>query len=493
MGKPFKLSIISDFKDLLKGADNAADSLESIGDTLDAVAKDSDRATDRLERDFTTAFRAVKKSSKTTGDAIGDDLHRGTREAGKGLDELKDESASTAREAAASFDGSAESIADAFQEVAANAFAGFGPAGAAAGLAVALGLGMALSALQDLADKEAEAKEATIDLAREIGDVGGNPAAIDWATRLRDRLYEITDKKEWWEFWQNTPKTRLEEWSSKARQFGVSMADVARGIAGDQAGLDRAMETLNRKIEEQRRLLQDVHGDDEQRDRQRRAIYGQIAGLEQFRDAISREADTAAGAAGLNQELTDAISGMSDAVHDSAQATEEYQSKVAEALDSAGESWQKYVQDGVVNLGAYNDAIAAQAAAVQGFEANLVTASKLMSDEALGYLRAMGPEAAPLLDAFLNAPLAQQQRTAANWDMLGRASTDGYRQGLALDQAVGAAAQAAQNTANANPVKVPTWLDASGLNVAVRNAVQNAQNAAPPIVIRVTTQPTTVP
>ncbi len=81
--------------------------------------------------------------------SLGKKTKKAAEEGKSGMDDFKQEANQTARESAASFDGSAESIVDVFQEVAANAFQGFGPAGAVAGLAIAAGIGLGVKAFED--------------------------------------------------------------------------------------------------------------------------------------------------------------------------------------------------------------------------------------------------------------------------------------------------------------------------------------------------------
>ena len=481
MGKPFKLAILSDFGDLLRGTRDAADALDNVGESLDDVARDSDDAADKLKRSFTDSLDAVKKAGRDTSRAMGDDVKDGARKAGDGLDKLKGEADSTAREAAASFDGSVESIADMFQELSANAFAGFGPAGALAGLAIAAGIGIGIGKLTEMADKATDAKESVLDLADELADVDGNPAALDWAARLRDRLKEITDNKEWWEVWQDSPRTRLEEWSDAARRYGLDMRDMARGVAGDTAALDRVLDALNGRIREQEQASADLAAQTGATG----ALYVDLAAdARGFRDALQDEAGLAAEAATVHRELADAVASVDDAARDSAQATSDYRDAVADSLNDAGTSWTDYVKNGKLNLAEYNKAIEDQAKAVEQFERNLVTSSATLSAEALGYIRAMGPEAAPLLQAFVDAPLDQQRRTAANWDRLGRVATDGYVEGLALDTATRNAINGAQGTANSTPVQIPATLTTAGLARAVADAAQTATNNAPTIWLR---------
>ena len=481
MGKPFKLTILSDFGELLRGTKDAGDGFEELADTLDDVARDGDDAADKLEKSFKASLDSVRKEAGTTGKAMGDDLRDGTRKAGEGMSELKDEAASTAREAAASFDGSAESISDVFQEVAANAFAGFGPAGAVAGLAVAAGIGLAVTAMQGYAEEVTAAKESTLDLADELADVGNDPGALDWAARLRDRMKEITDNREWFEFWQDAPRTRFEEWSEAAEKYGVNMSDVTRAVTGDQRALDAVMGELNRRIGEQEAAA--LAAAQATGDMGIAAVDG-AGPMREFRDAVAEEASMVSEAVEFNRSLAGAIGEVSDAATDSAAITEDYRAAVADSLTGAGESWQQYTKNGKVNLAEYNKAIEEQAKAVEQFEVNVVTASRNLSQEALDYVRSLGPEAAPLLQSFVDAPLAQQERTARNWDMLGRAATDGYRESVQLESVTARALEGAQRTATNSPIRFGTTLNSAGIGQAVATLAQTASNNAPPVVLR---------
>jgi len=138
---------------------------EKATETLKDETKDTARA---IEQEFRDSYRKVKSSS--------DD---GMGHAKEGVQDFKDEAQQSARETAASFDGSFESIADLAQEVAANAFAGFGPAGAAAGVAVALGLGVAVDQFNKIDEASKDALQSAYDYAYGIG------AAFDAADKVR--------------------------------------------------------------------------------------------------------------------------------------------------------------------------------------------------------------------------------------------------------------------------------------------------------------------
>jgi hypothetical protein len=213
--------------------------------TIKAIDKGKTEAT------ITADTSAAEKSTKSVQDGLDKVAHtkvearidldmrgveRGTRRAEDSLGEFKDEANSTAKEAAASFDGSADSIADAFQEVAANAFVGFGPAGAAAGLAVALGLGTAIAKTQELAEENNELRETIVGNAQAIADgtYDARQAFIDWTAEIRE------DNA--WTFWTDEARSNLQLLAEAVAAAGGELGELAEPLVNGD--LDAATTTL---------------------------------------------------------------------------------------------------------------------------------------------------------------------------------------------------------------------------------------------------------
>jgi hypothetical protein len=258
-GKPIDIPIKID-ADADKGASEITDALSNIEDSLKDVDKASDKTSKALEddfedagkkidRDLTKALKEVKDESKSTGKAIGKNVKDGTDKAGEGLGELKDESKSTAKEAAASF-GSIEDSIDALQEVAANAFVGFGPAGMAAGLIAAVGIGLAVSALQDNADKINENKDKMLDLAKTIKDNGGALREADYIQSMEDYGFAIQDTKEWFEIFQKDAVSGFEELRNQSDKTGVSLGDIFKGRFGSLQDAQKVYGQLQNKLKD---------------------------------------------------------------------------------------------------------------------------------------------------------------------------------------------------------------------------------------------------
>lgn len=195
--------------------------LGRVEDHARDAATDTSKSAEKMERSFREAFDAVKSESKKAGDDVADSTKRGFDKAKEGAGEFRDEANSTAREAAASFDGSADSIAGTFQEVAANAFAGFGPAGAAAGLAAAVGIGVMWSSFQ--ADAEA-AKARITEMAEAMIEANTRVVGADF---INDQLKAIYTDAE-------GAAIKLDELRTAAEQTGVTESTLARAFAGDQ-------------------------------------------------------------------------------------------------------------------------------------------------------------------------------------------------------------------------------------------------------------------
>lgn len=170
--------------------EDAEKALQKLGDT--DAGKDAARDLDKLEDALKDAQRESKDLGKKLGD-VGDSAKRGMGEAEEGVKNFKEEAASSARESAASFDGSFESIAEVGQEIAANAFSGFGPAGTAAGIAVAAGAGVMIDAFGKVEEAANEARDSAFSLAY---DVSGALESAGYTSRIAEWSSETEKYKQ---------------------------------------------------------------------------------------------------------------------------------------------------------------------------------------------------------------------------------------------------------------------------------------------------------
>lgn len=295
---PFDKAIRSGIIDPLEDVDKALDDLgknrgaDDLADDLDDAAK----RTEDLKDETRETARAIERDYKSAGDGIGDSTRKGLGRAKEGLADFKDESNSTAREAAASFDGSAQSIGDAFQEVAANAFAGFGPAGAVAGIAAAAGIGLVISAFENVADAQ-EASEEEIakwaDAYIEAGDRVLNASQV-----IAGAQEIITDPERW------------KEAQKDAKLWGVSVETAVLAMSGNAASID----TVSRSLDNQREAYLDyaasIESTSEGRDKELAKLAEANSAYKTLTDGIS-QGQVAAGV--YNQALLDLIASTEDA------------------------------------------------------------------------------------------------------------------------------------------------------------------------------------
>jgi chromosome segregation ATPase len=452
---------------------SARDRIDQLRDDIAQMKTvDIDADTRGAEREIARLKASIRALSEDTGGGGGGAVDLGPRitagldEANEGMDDLRGEASSTSAEVAASFDGSIESIAGGFQELAANAFAGFGPAGQLAGLAAAAGIGLVISGLQKSADEANEAKQAVIDLAAEIRDAGGRVEEVDWTTKFQEFGDTVVDTKSWFELWQDSSVTALERAADVAEDTGLSFEDVFKGMAGDVPSATRALDDLNAKIAAQEKVVAKLTPVTDEYQTARieanAAEYDALRALEGYRDeleeavgvtqdAIERNelfakamgmtveqyaaqqkaaedkaaADEASAAA--EQALADAydasLQQSADAVtvygdllttktEEMRAAAQQHADDTKEATGEAADSWEDYATDVTLTTQDLIDEWNRQAEAAKQFETNLgiiaAAGGQAMADE----LRAQGPEVAGAVADLIAKSGPEEQKAA---------------------------------------------------------------------------------
>lgn len=423
------IDFLSNVRGLLKGTDDVEEAFEDVASSLDDLARDSQKAgdklgdnigdgakdaekgVDRLERTFKDLADTAKRETKGAGDQIGRNYKKGTDEAGEGLKEFKDEANSTARESAASFDGSAESIADVFQEVAANAFAGFGPAGAVAGLAAAVGIGMAVSAIQGGIESTEALKERTQELADEYITTGGIGAtSIEF---LVDKLKELATESA-------DGSVNLAKLDDVARRSGSSFEDLAQAYGGNVEELKK----LWREGDKHRQQLEDETD----------AIDTTTsAGAKQYAQKIKQSDAQREYMAYLGQTLgVAAAAAEAEKLYAQAGGPElERKAQLVEtvnaAYDEAAGAASDYInaESGLFDTGAYITAMQAKQDALRDYQTTL--AESPLTAEAKSFLDSQGVEAAAqFLAGYKSATPEQQAALNAIWTEAGSTSSGAY-------------------------------------------------------------------
>lgn len=298
---------LEDVSDVLEDVTKAGD---KAGDTLEKSMKGAQKETDDLKKDFKSLGDVIDKETKSAGRNLGKNVKDGTDEGREGLKDFKDEAASTARESAASFDGSAESIGDSFQEIAANALGGFGPAGAVAGLAVAAGMGIGFANIEERA---AAMEEFTSDLFEDMIESGQDYASAEFInSRISDILKEnINDKG------------KANDLTEESKRLNLEVSDLIRAQAGDQLALNDVIaaeeakhdaniakinESTQSAKQKQAAVLEENHEHDVTLGKYT-AIQGGIAATIQAQDLYNASAQTGADKV---QRMNDILAGIND-------------------------------------------------------------------------------------------------------------------------------------------------------------------------------------
>jgi hypothetical protein len=242
-----KLDIAANTRLAQSQVKDLGEALEDVADALDDVAKDGDKAGGKLEKSFRDMVRDADKATRDMGDAadkIGRDYEDAGRDikkgVGAGLDDVKSEAGQSGREAAASFSGEWTDVGDFVQETVANGFSGFGPIGAAAGIAAAAGIGVITQTIlgqQEAADELKARLSSAYQTAAEEGRTYLDTAQI--IAEASDLMFN---------------KDRAEEWKQvqeDAKTLGMDVYDVIAANAGESSKQRDVQERINALVEEQ--------------------------------------------------------------------------------------------------------------------------------------------------------------------------------------------------------------------------------------------------
>jgi gas vesicle protein len=395
------------------GARDAARATERLGDDIaDNVqegTRDAERSTERLERSFRDLSDAASDSTRGAGDAIGDNVRRGTDEAAEGMGNLREEANSTARESAASFDGSAESIVGSFQEIAANAFAGFGPAGAVAGLAAAAGIGLVMAQFEKAGEASEAFKARVGELTQELIDVGDAQVSLEYVVDKLQEMATATDDAE----------VSLSDLNVIAEKSGKSYEDLASAYAGSGKDLD----DLIAKTKEQQKALE-ASNDEEQRGLAYRDQVGgddpRIGATQKYIDFLE-QAKKAQDDAAENERLYAEANGPALA------AKAELISNINDSYDEAAGGAEDFLdkESGIFDVQGFIDSMTAREQALRDYQDTLATAA--LTPEAKAFISSQGVDsAATFMAGYKTATPAQQAELNRIWTEAGKTSSGAF-------------------------------------------------------------------
>ncbi|WP_419704992.1 hypothetical protein [Promicromonospora sp. NFX87] len=423
--------------------DTAQAALRDLAAELDDV--DQTRAEAEVHAEVKRALSDLEKAERALEDL--DSTVVRPRINPDGLHEFRDEANSTAREAAASFDGSFESAADAVQETAANALAGFGPIGAAAGLAAAAGLGIVLAKLNEIS-------EATNAAAEEGAEWSTSFNGTDQAGRLgslRDAwselAAEVRDTREVYELWQDRAVTAVEQIAAASSLAGEdvsafmssfeetdpttrleSLRDTLESVRAKQQEYIEAQQGFvtiseSRALGDKRVALEQL-GDIVEEEAAKQEAANEIEranasalglSVDAYRAHIAAQERAAEAQDAYNQALTsaaDPVSVYNDLLTQKEAAEQRTAEATAEATSDASDSWEDFAKDVTVTTGDLINQWQRQAREAQEFEENLAAIAAAGGQAMADELRAKGPEVAGSVAAVIAEAGPKQQAAA---------------------------------------------------------------------------------
>lgn len=384
-----------------------------------AMVREAETASERMERSFKDAMDGAGRDSSTKLLGIGDDAKRGFDKASEGADHFRDESDETAREVAASFDGSAESIADGFQEVAANAFAGFGPAGAAAGLAAAAGIGFITKAWQGAKEAEQEAREGSAELAGQFVEDGS--AASQSIASIAENLRELATVSE-------EGKFNLAEWRELAEDLGLAWTDVARAIGGDMEANASVLDDLKRREEELVKIRErEIALSDDASARRTTNTETELDQNRQTQEELGKLQEQWDNARAQEQAYYDAglaaAPGQQEIIRDLAEDVVALSGEWSEAFD-------KITEDGKITSEELNASLD-QMLADQDAKIRAYTwAQRHLTEEQMLALEAFGEDRAAVIETLMNTPPNLRQETLQKLQRIGERKGQAETQGI---------------------------------------------------------------
>jgi hypothetical protein len=419
MTKGIDISIAADTRSAMSAITKGLiDPLEDASEALELLGRDGKGAGDDLEKGMRDAQRETKEAKSEIRD-LRDEVQKAGKAARQigddskaGFSDFKDEASSSGREAAASFGGGFEDVADFAQETLANALGGFGPLGAAAGVALAAVLGTALSSAAAAQEKLTAAREAAGELASTLYENGGT---IPMQDRI-DELFAVLSR-------ESKPNGQLQSMVDQWADFGSVMDDI-RGVA----------EKTGRPVDE---LIRALSGDDLDSTRENLArVNDELDRLSDWTPVWDEQYQSLTG---YKTELEATIKSQemaSDLVNSADFLKTKRVEDLTQAWNDAGVAASNYFKEGedgatTFDVGAYIADWEAQIARADEVKADLLTLPASIREEAERQWATGGVAAA---DAYVDAYQAADGDTKARLEAIagpqgqaaGRAAAAGF-------------------------------------------------------------------
>lgn len=382
-GKPFKLSIVSDVSDVVRGnkdiegsfdevadslddlaresrdagrdvarglgdgaddaardVDDATDkigrSLESTGDEardagrdierhMDDAAREGDKAAEKLERSFKEAFDEVKGEARTSTRQVADDTRVNFDEAGNATETFRDEARSNLSETVSSFRGELEDIPQLFQDILGGVSADLGPAGAIGTIFAAAGLGLAVKFYEDWKEQAENVEQRISDMYDDMLESGQDYLSEQF---LNTQISDILNSAE-------EAVIGYQRAQEIAAATGLDLTTVVRGYAGEAQAAQQVQDALNEKIAQaEREFTAAAEGGNAFGE----ALQSDAPRLEGYRDTLAEVSGNIATAAERAEVYRGAQLTSTEAVRDHIAALADFDDTLKEARDAIAEN-----------------------------------------------------------------------------------------------------------------------------------------------------------
>lgn len=402
--KPFQKGIKDGVIEPLEGAVESIEELgksgEDTGDQLTDAMKDAQKKTELLGDEYTDLRKKIDQIGKQGSDSW-KKVKDGSKDAEEGMQDFKSEANQTAKETAASFDGSAGSIVDMFQETAANALSGFGPAGAVAGLALAAGIGLATQAFTASQEEAKKLAENVAALTEEILNTDG--VSLEYVTGQLLTMATATEEGD----------KKLKDLKKTADKASVPFDIMAEAVAGNQDAIDALLPGLKEQKKAQDEIVkaQDSWNTTASTASSKSSEYNAaIKELEASQAALTGATDAATLAEQAGYDTYRAKTGLVEGLN----------SAYDDAVGAVGDFINK--ESGVLDIDAYLASIEARQEALRLYQERVAKAG--LTPAQLTALNDMGTDAAAqFMQGYESASPEQQRRMKSVLDEAAKTSS----------------------------------------------------------------------
>jgi hypothetical protein len=380
MAKGIRINFLSDVKDFLRGTKDVEKELDEVADSLDDVAKDGDKATEKLEKSFKDMAKEASKAGKDAQDGLGKGFKGAAAHGGEAAQEIKDEFKSNLSEVTSSFDGSVESMGDLVQGTLGGLVGSLGPLGIAVGAAGALGVGVLIAKITEAAEEAESAKQRMRDLGIAMIESGASTAQLEFVNEQLKLIVSNSD---------DAVKT-FEEITKVSDETGLSAEQLALAYSGQEDALKDMAEASREALEAEASYQNLTNEGSVALDGKAEALEDVTLELEAMQESQARaaeiEADWLASGGAESLAKAEAIATI-DAAYD-------------EAVNSVGDFIN--AETGIFDITAYAASIEERKRLLVDYQTSLATSG--LTTEQKNALNAMGVDQASALLAGLQDP-----------------------------------------------------------------------------------------